>query len=270
MTVSKLFTETQRSYIGSKDIQCHPTIDVVQNSCTRRNCCSNFQTHTFSWLPEHIDTIAASNLFSDISHAQIKEILPCLGAKTRTYAADNFILHEGDTTTQVHMILSGTATIIREDWWGNRNIIANLSAADTFAESYACTSSPLSVSVVARTDTCVLSLNTRLILTGCSSACGFHAQLINNLVLAMAQNNLRLNNKLTYLSQRSTREKLVAYLSDESKRAGKANFTIPFNRQQLADYLSVNRSAMSNELCKMRDEGILSFSKSTFTLLKPF
>ena len=105
------------------------------------------------------------------------------------------------------------------------------------------------------------------ILGTCSSACRFHALVVHNLFFAMSDKNRKLVQKLGHMSKRSTREKLISYLSEEAKQQNSGTFTIPFNRQQLADFLSVDRSAMSNELCKMRDEGLLLFEKNKFTLL---
>lgn len=113
----------------------------------------------------------------------------------------------------------------------------------------------------------VLFLNTNRILTVCTSACRFHTRLIQNLLSVIASKNLFLTQKLEHMSQRSTREKLLSYLSEQAQRVGKESFDIPFNRQQLADFLSVDRSAMSNELCKMRDDGLLLFEKNSFQLL---
>ena len=112
----------------------------------------------------------------------------------------------------------------------------------------------------------VLFLDVHRILTMCPSSCHFHGMLIRNLLSVIASKNKMLTQKLEYMSQRTTREKLLSYLSEQSLKAGCPSFDIPFNRQQLADFLSVDRSAMSNELCKMRDEGILLFEKNHFTL----
>ena len=104
------------------------------------------------------------------------------------------------------------------------------------------------------------------VLTVCGSACAFHARLMRNLLAVLAEKNLQFSEKLTYMTQRSTRQKLLSYLSAESLRRGAREFEIPFNRQQLADYLSVDRSALSGELSKLRGEGLLDYRKNKFTL----
>lgn len=220
-----------------------------------------------SWLPQHLPTISSSRIFAGLDGEEIAKALPCLDARLHSFGEGEYVLREGETTTQVYVLLEGGVNVIREDWWGNRNIITTVAPGGTFAESYACTEgTPLAVSAVTTRASTLLTLKARKIMVGCSSGCPYHVRLTQNLVGDVAQHNLALNSKLTYLSQRSTREKLLAYLSDESRRAASPTFTIPFNRQQLADFLSVNRSAMSNELCKMRDEGILDFDRSRFTL----
>ena len=142
-----------------------------------------------------------------------------------------------------------------------------ISAGEMFGEAYAAPESgPLLNDVVAVEDSAVIFFDIRRVITACSSACRFHAVVIQNLFFAISEKNRKLVQKLGYMSRRSTREKLISYLSEEAKRQGSESFAIPFNRQQLADFLSVDRSAMSNELCKMRNEGLLEFHKNRFRL----
>jgi len=209
-----------------------------------------------------------SQLFYDMEEEEIKSMLTCLMAEQKKYKKDEFILRYGDRVDSIGLVLSGKVNIIKDDYWGNRNIIAMISAAHTFAESYACVQgTPLSVYAQAAEDVQIMFLNVRRIMTICTSACAFHTKLIQNLLALVASKNLYMNEKLTHLTKRTTREKLISYLSAESLKNGTRTFDIPFNRQQLADYLSVDRSAMSNELCKMRDEGLLEFEKSHFSFL---
>ena len=156
----------------------------------------------------------------------------------------------------------------KEDYWGNRSIIQSVEAGEMFGEAYAAPESgPLLSDVVAVADSTVLLFDVFRVLTVCSAACRFHSMVVQNLVFAVAEKNRQLVQKLGHMAKRSTREKLMSYLSEEAKRQGSSVVTIPFNRQQLADFLSVDRSAMSNELGKMRDEGLIEFEKNRFTLL---
>ena len=110
-------------------------------------------------------------------------------------------------------------------------------------------------------------LNGKKLLNTCDNGCRFHHTLIRNLLGIVAQNNMYLNQKIKYTSRKTTREKLMAYLTDQAKMKGSNDFTIPFNRQELADYLGVDRSALSNELSKMQREGLLQVEKNRFRLL---
>lgn len=218
-------------------------------------------------MKEHLNVIQKSPLFSGISENELEPMLSCLSATKKSFKKNEFVLRSGDEIRAVGMVLSGSVLIVKEDFWGNRNIISSAKAGDIFAEVYACKpGAALGVSVIAEEATTVIFLDVRRILTTCTSACQFHARLIHNLLSSMAEKNLIINEKLTHMSQRTTREKLLSYLSAQAIRHGSPSFAISFNRQQLADYLSVDRSAMSNELCKMRDEGLLAFDKNSFTL----
>lgn len=210
-------------------------------------------------------------LFSGIKDEDISTMLNCLSARIASYQKEEFILHTGDLVDQVGMVLSGSVLIIKEDFWGNRSILSEISPGSLFAETYACIgTTPLEVSTVASSDCKVLFLDFQKLLTTCSSACHFHTRLIHNLLSTLAQKNRILTKKLEHMSQKTTRDKLLSYLSAESLKAKSPSFTIPFNRQQLADYLSVDRSAMSSELGKLRKEGILDYNKNTFLLKENF
>ena len=155
-----------------------------------------------------------------------------------------------------------------DDYWGNRSILSVISVGEMFGEGYAAPESgALLNDVVAVEDSSVIFFDVKRILTTCSSVCRFHNMIVQNMFFAISDKNRKLVQKLGHMSGRTTRAKLISYLSEEAKRQGSSAFTVPFNRQQLADYLCVDRSAMSNELCKMRDEGMIRFEKSRFELL---
>lgn len=220
-------------------------------------------------MKKNIEIIKKSPLFSGVESNEIEAMLNCLSATVKEFEKDEFILRYGDKISSISLVLSGSAHIIKEDYWGNRNILTKILPGQVFAETFACTEGqPLSVSVVAASKSTVMYLDIHRILATCPSSCEFHARMIRNLVSMLAHKNLLFNEKITHLSQRSTRNKLLSYLSTEAEKCGSFSFDIIFNRQQLADYLSVDRSAMSNELCKMRDEGLLQFDKNHFILMQ--
>lgn len=212
-----------------------------------------------------------TSLFRGTSEEELPMLLDCLAPTTREYAKNELILRQGEDVSAVGLVLSGRAQIIEEDFWGNRSILADAWPGDLFAEAYAfLPGERLRVSVVAAEPTGVMLLDGKRMLDVCSSACRFHTRLVQNILAESARKNLALTRKVSHMSKRSTREKLLSYLSGQALGAGSDAFEIPFNRQQLADYLCVDRSAMSNELCKMRDEGLLVFDKNRFQLKEGF
>lgn len=218
-------------------------------------------------MKSYLTLLKKSSLFYGIEEDEISSMLKCLSAYTKSFKKDQFLYHCGDHIPSVGMVLSGTVLIIKEDFWGNRSILSESSCGSLFAETYACVPKmPLEVSVIASSDCEVLFLDLQKILTVCSSACLFHTRLIQNLLTVLAAKNLLLTKKMEHMSQKTTRDKLLSYLSNESLKINCSTFEIPFNRQQLADYLSVDRSAMSNELSKLKNEGILDYHKNSFTL----
>ena len=208
-------------------------------------------------------------LFDGIDRQDLTGMLGCLGAKQISTKKGQPLFREGDKAIYVGIVLSGSVQLIREDYYGNRSIVAHLGPKQLFGESYAFSGAPtLPVSIIADEDTKVLLLDSRRVSTCCSSACAFHNQVIYNLLRLVAQNNLVLHQKIQITSKRTTREKLMAYLLSQAKRQGSNAFTIPYDRQELADYLEVDRTGLSAEISKLRREGILECEKSNFRLLQ--
>ncbi|MEA5047387.1 MAG: Crp/Fnr family transcriptional regulator [Eubacteriales bacterium] len=208
-----------------------------------------------------------TSLFRGTTEEELPDLLECLAPVYRDYTKNEWILRQGEDVSSVGMVLSGRVQIVEEDFWGNRHILADAWPGDLFAESYAFLPGELlRVSVIAAEPTRVMLLESRRMVQVCSNACRFHSRLVQNVLAEAARKNLALTRKLSHMSKRTTREKLFSYLSSQSLAAGTDVFEIPFNRQQLADFLCVDRSAMSNELCKMRDEGLLSFERNNFHL----
>ena len=194
-------------------------------------------------------------------------MLACLHAEKKDFPKDAFLMRTGDTAESIGLVLSGSVLVIQEDIWGNRNILSKAGAGQTFAAAYACApGSIMNVSVAAETPVTAMFLNVKRVLNVCPSACAHHSRMIRNLLGELAEKNLRFSEKLSHMGQRTTRAKLMSYFSAEAQRLGKYEFDIPFSRQQLADYLAVERSGLSLELGKMHREGLLDFHKSHFVL----
>ena len=206
-------------------------------------------------------------LFRGLRRAQIREMLPCLSARQARFRRGQFLLRAGDRASSAGIILSGEAEVLQEDFWGNRNLLAAVGPGELFAEAFACAHAVSPVSVQCTTDGSVLYLNVRAVFSPCEKACAQHKTLSQNLIRVLAEKNMQLNEKAGFLSQRTTREKLLAYLSAQARRAGSASFRIPFDRQQLADYLCIDRAAMSTEISKLQKEGFVKTNRNHFELI---
>jgi len=195
-------------------------------------------------------------------------MLRCLGARRMTYAKGKVILAEGEPARDMGVLLTGQVQLIRTDFYGNRSIMMNIHPGQLFAESFACAGAErMPVSVVAMENCEALLLDCRRVLTSCCNACSFHSRIIFNLLQIVAKKNLALHRKALITAKRTTREKLMTYLLVQAKEAGRIDFTIPFDRQGLADYLQVDRSGLSAEMSKLKKEGVLDYYRSDFRLL---
>ena len=212
------------------------------------------------------EVVKHNSLWSGIGYSDFESMIKCMGAETRQYDKGDVVLLSGDTVNNIGFVVSGSVKVIKEDVDGNISILTELAASELFGEVFACAGIDHSPVTVQASDKCeIMFMNYRKVITSCSSACEFHSRLIDNMLKLIAQKNLLLNQKIEILSKRSTREKLLAFF--DMHRGAAKRFTIPFNREELAHYLSVDRSAMSNELCKMRDEGLIKFHKHDFEIL---
>ena len=218
-------------------------------------------------MKKYLPILKNSPFFTGLTDNEILSILHCVKATTVSQKRDSYIFRAGDSTEVMGLVVSGCVLVIQEDLWGHRNILSKCNTGDFFGEPYAASpGAVLNVSVVADTDCEIILLNVQRLLISCPTACEHHQKLIRNLVSVLANKILILNDKITHVGKRTTRDKLLSYLSAEAQKHGTSEFDIPFSRQQLADYLSVERSAMSTELGKLRDEGMLSFRKNHFCL----
>ena len=214
-----------------------------------------------------IHLLAGTRLVQGIREHEIEAMLTCLSAEERTYRKDAYIDRAGDVTGRLGVVMEGAVNIIKDDVWGNRKIIENIGGGQIFGETYACLKGePLMVDVQASERSRILFMDVNRILTTCSSSCDFHNRLIRSLMYVLAGKNLMLTKKMDIITPKSLRERVMVYLSQESVKQGCRTVTVPYNRQQMADYLSVDRSALSAELSRMQRDGVISYEKNRFTI----
>ena len=218
-------------------------------------------------MKEFIPALQQVALFEGLTDRELSGILGCLGARPMAAGKGRAVFQEGDPADFIGIVLEGAVQLIREDFYGNRSILAHIGPRELFGESYAFAPvAELPVSVVATEDSRLVLLDGRRITSCCANACSFHNRVIFNLLRLVATKNLTLHRKIQITSCRTTREKLMTYLLAMAKERG-SSFQIPYDRQGLADYLEVDRSGLSAEISKLRKEGILSCEKNRFTLL---
>lgn len=204
-------------------------------------------------------------LFEGIAPESRTRMLSCLDAQVRRYQKGEAVLRRGDRVRSLALVLDGRLTMERTDVLGNRSILGSVAAGDVFAEAFAATGSPAEVDVVAATDCSVAHIDLDRVLRTCANACAFHERLVRNLFAAMGRRNMALTRKIADVTPRTIRGRLTSYLSDQARNADQSGvFHIPYTRQQLADYLCVDRSALSTELSRMRAEGLVDFDRNDF------
>jgi CRP-like cAMP-binding protein len=208
-----------------------------------------------------------TNLFHGIREEELRPLLTCLGAREKTYRKNEIIYRAGDIAHEIGLVESGSVNIVVNFYWGNSNIFGHVEKGKIFAENYAAIpGEELICDVVAAENSEILFLDFSKFSTTCSSACRFHLRVIHNLLRISALKSLSMSRRMMHTAPKSMRDKLLSYLSEQAIVNGSTSFTIPFNRQQLADYLGVDRSAMSAELSRMQKDGLLIYKKNKFQL----
>ena len=206
-----------------------------------------------------------TQLFRGMEPADVEGMLGCLIAKECAYQKGEIIFAEGLPTEQIGVVLSGRVIIELGDVWGNNSVLSSIGPGGVFAEAYACVpGEPLMVNVTAAEDTQALLLNIGRVLEPCPRLCPYHLRLVRNLLRLCAGKNLQLSRRVLHTGPKSIRKRLLSYFSECIKRTGSYSFDIPYNRQQLADFLSVERSALSNELSLMQRDGLIRYHKNHF------
>lgn len=218
-------------------------------------------------MEEFLHVLKKSPLFYGVSDDELYTLLKCCGAEQTRYEEGEYIYRMGESLDSIMVLLSGSAMVMQENFWGKREELYRVKEGEIFGESYSCSrTAVLPVNVVAEQFCEVVFLTYQRMITFCSLACDFHTRLIQNMLRVLSEQNVKLENKLEHMSRKTTRDKLLSYLSQQAVVNGGRDFVIPHSRQELAGYLGVDRSAMSNELSKMKAEGLLEFQRNHFVL----
>lgn len=212
------------------------------------------------------ELIYKHKLFEGISENEINSLLSCLGCKTEDYKKQNIVYSEGEIIDSLGIVLSGSLHLYAYDFYGNRQIITDIKKGEMFAESVAIAKSPLPFEITATEDSRILFINFSKLSAVCPKACSFHTVLINNTMRILAVKNISLTQKILHLTAKNVREKVLSYLNYVAKQKKSKYFDIPFSRQELADYLSVDRSNLSNELSKLKEAGLIEYEKNHFKI----
>lgn len=219
-------------------------------------------------MKEYSKILRKCPLFFDIEEDNLIRMLSCLDARVESFDKKYTIFPEGYPAKYIGIVLSGKVQVVQVDYYGNRSILSELGPSEVFAEAFACAEvESMPVAVIADESCEVMLINCAHILHTCSNNCGFHQQLIFNLMKDLAAKTIMFHQRIEVTSKRTTREKLMAYLMLQAKKTGRDRFDIPFDRQELADYLEVDRSGLSAEIGKLCREGIITNNKNHFELL---
>lgn len=219
-------------------------------------------------MKKYLEILKKSPLFHEIEEKEVLSMMQCLEARVQKTAKNQPVFLGGDSVVYVGIVLSGLVQVVRDDYFGNRSMITVVEPSEMFGEAFACAGvKTMPVSVMAVMDSEIMLLDVKRILTTCSKACAFHQQMVRNLLGIVATKNLLLNQKLEIMSKKTTKEKIMAYLLSQAKKNNSSSFMIPYDRQALADYLGVERSAMSVEIGKLKKEGAIECNRSFFKLL---
>ncbi len=218
-------------------------------------------------MKDFFEILSQCPLFYGIGQSDLNSMISCLNGKTIDVKKDNPVFLEGTPARFVGVVLSGIVQVVREDYNGNRSIMTILQPGEIFAEVFSFAGlETMPVSAIAIKESKILLLDSKRVSTSCSNSCHFHNLLIKNLLQEMAQKNMTLSRKIRYMSQKSTKEKIMAYLFDQAKQHGSTEFVIPYDRQALADYLGVERSALSAEISKLKKSGKIDTKGSWFSI----
>ena len=219
-------------------------------------------------LKKYLEILKKCPLFENVEDESLLRMLTCFGARVDFYDKKYTVFAEGSRAKYIGIVLSGSVQVIQVDYYGNRSILSVIGEGELFAEAFACAETKeIPVSIIANEPSEIMLIDSSHVLHTCHNNCGFHQQIVFNLMKDLALKTIAFHQRIEITSKRTTRDKLLAYLNVQAKKAGSESFDIELDRQELADYLEVERSGLSAEIGKMRKEGIIENHKNHFELL---
>lgn len=219
-------------------------------------------------MKKYLNLLKTTRLFEGVEEERLLSLLECLRARTVSLGDEQPAIAAGERPDRVGIVLEGRVHIVREDSDGNRVLLASLDPGEMFGEALAgagVSESPVSAVAVGGTE--VLLFPFYRTVERCENGCEFHTRLIHNMLGIISRKNLGLQHRIEIISKKSIRERVMTFLREQSADSGADEFEIPFNREQLADYLCTDRSALSRELGRLAKYGEISFRKNKFKLL---
>lgn len=218
-----------------------------------------------------IKTLMGFRLFLGMTEEEIKEMLAFLQAKEVRYQKGEVIFHAGQTTSQMGLVLEGSVTVESNDLWGNRTILNLIEPGFLFAETYALLQKePMLVDAVANEDCCIMLLKVDGLNSMKSNQAAWAMKYTTNLLRISSYKNLLLSGRNFHTAPKTIRGRVMSYLNSVALQKHVNSFDIPYDRQQLADYLNLDRSALSKELGKMQRDGLIKVKKNHFTVIASF
>jgi CRP-like cAMP-binding protein len=218
-------------------------------------------------IKENWDVLSKCEIFKNITTTEMRPLFNCLNFYIKEYSKNDFIFNDNITINNIGIVLKGQVQMLKEDCFGNKSILTVITEKELFGETFASlVNSSSTVSFIASKNCKILFLEYKKVLRTCEKNCNFHHQLIENMVLVIAKKNIQLMNKIEITSKKSLREKILSYLSIEADKAKSIYFEIPMGRVELAEYLCANRSSLTRELNKMKEDEIIDFDKNIFKL----
>ncbi len=218
-------------------------------------------------MSDYLNTVKNCELFADIPEDELPHLLNCLNAEIKSFSKGETVCFAGNLINSAGIVISGKIHLESNDFLGNTSIVSEFTAGRSYGENYAFAQNmQMPFNIVAKENSEILVFNIRKFTEPCIKDCSYHKILMANLVTSVATKSCELSNKISHLSKRTTREKLISYLSEQSQIQKSSLITLKFNRQELADYLSVERSAMTKELTRMKNDGLIDFDGRTFKL----